>query len=341
MEPLLTISIATINRVDLLKIVLESIKLQTDFDSNLVEVDVVVDGYSDLETKCYLEKFQMKNFRFFVNESGGLSKARNFGARVARGKFIRFQDDDDSMAPGSISQLLSMHLKFPQSAILGRTVVRKNASDFMKWATEESGFLFKYSNLREFESLDFSYFWGGRISLPKDYLLQLGFDENLTFGAEDIDWAYRFSNLNKLEIVFCPEILGIMERDIDLYSSCFRALSQGWANGYLDSKHQGLKIKEWIISNSGGFIHFTNSEIIDEISFMLDNWLLFEKDEVISKFIIQSNSDIKSFRYGSWWRLINLCKALGYTSSASGITLHLAKSQLTDVISAKVDYVRL
>lgn len=70
---------------------LNSVKNQTY--SN-IEIVVVDDG-SNKETADYLELVSKDNIKVFHKERGGVSSARNYGVKYAKGKYICFVDADD------------------------------------------------------------------------------------------------------------------------------------------------------------------------------------------------------------------------------------------------------
>jgi len=75
--------------------VLESICLQHRSDFEVIIVD---DGSSD-NTRDVVEEFisENDNVHYFYQSNGGVSSARNFGAKVSRGEFLIFVDSDDKV----------------------------------------------------------------------------------------------------------------------------------------------------------------------------------------------------------------------------------------------------
>ncbi len=72
---------------------LESLVHQTLTD---LEIIVVNDGSPDNSEKI-IKKYEKKykNIKYLVKENGGLSDARNFGLKYAKGEYIAFLDSDD------------------------------------------------------------------------------------------------------------------------------------------------------------------------------------------------------------------------------------------------------
>ena len=71
-----------------------------------IEIIVVDDGSPD---KCFeiIEKYtkKYKNIKALKKENGGLSSARNFGLKYAKGEYIAFVDSDDSIEPMMLEEM--------------------------------------------------------------------------------------------------------------------------------------------------------------------------------------------------------------------------------------------
>ncbi|MFD2528366.1 glycosyltransferase [Polaribacter marinaquae] len=87
---LVSVIIPTYNRKQYLEKTILSVLNQTYKN---IEVLVIDDGSSDNYAKSVCEKFE-KCFYYYKN-NGGVSSARNYGVRKAKGSFIAFLDDDD------------------------------------------------------------------------------------------------------------------------------------------------------------------------------------------------------------------------------------------------------
>lgn len=111
-QPLVSIVVACHNRAHLLPETMESIFAQS---YRPVEIVVVDDGSSDGTSKL-METYGNK-IRYIRQKNQGAAVARTTGGRLAKGEFIAFQDDDDSMVPDRIPLLIDGFRKFP-SAVL-------------------------------------------------------------------------------------------------------------------------------------------------------------------------------------------------------------------------------
>jgi GT2 family glycosyltransferase len=93
-SPVVTVIIPTFNRCPLVGAAIESVLSQSYDDFELIVVD---DGSTD-GTAAELAKFGLR-LRLFCQANHGVSSARNFAAREARGHYLAFLDSDDLWHP--------------------------------------------------------------------------------------------------------------------------------------------------------------------------------------------------------------------------------------------------
>lgn len=77
-----------------------------------IEILIIDDGSTD-ETRSICKKYQEKDgrVRFLSQSNGGVSKARNFGIREAKGQYIAFVDADDYIKSNMIETMVSSFLQ--------------------------------------------------------------------------------------------------------------------------------------------------------------------------------------------------------------------------------------
>lgn len=104
LKSLISIVIPVYNVEKYLEKCLQSVQNQT---YNHFEVILVNDGSTD-SSLSICEKFvnQDKRFSVLSKENGGLSSARNFGIKKAKGSFITFVDSDDYIVKDYLSHLV-------------------------------------------------------------------------------------------------------------------------------------------------------------------------------------------------------------------------------------------
>jgi glycosyltransferase involved in cell wall biosynthesis len=97
-EPLVSVIIPTYNRAQTLGETLQSVVSQT---YPFIEIIVVDDGSTDAATARVVGQFAGR-VRYLRQDNQGVELARKHGARLARGAYLNFLDDDDLMLPEKI-----------------------------------------------------------------------------------------------------------------------------------------------------------------------------------------------------------------------------------------------
>ncbi len=74
-----------------------------------LEIIIVEDGSTD-DSGARADAYaaQYPHIMLIHQENGGLSRARNAGLRIARGKYVTFPDSDDTMQPEMCKTLVEM-----------------------------------------------------------------------------------------------------------------------------------------------------------------------------------------------------------------------------------------
>lgn len=105
--PLLSVLVCTYNRDDLLEKTLRSIFNQ-DFSMGSFEV-WVIDNASTDNTSQIVKRLQTKYKKLYYHYEGrqGVAIARNTGARLARGQYIAYYDDDLILADNCLSEIVA------------------------------------------------------------------------------------------------------------------------------------------------------------------------------------------------------------------------------------------
>jgi glucosyl-dolichyl phosphate glucuronosyltransferase len=120
----ISVIIATYNRSDMLAIALESLVQLTvspDFEWEVL----IVDNNSKDSTKAVANSFvtkQPRRFRYIFEPQQGKSFALNTGVREARGELIAFTDDDVTVHPDWLMQLVDTMSRFDCAGVGGRIV---------------------------------------------------------------------------------------------------------------------------------------------------------------------------------------------------------------------------
>jgi glycosyltransferase involved in cell wall biosynthesis len=139
---LVSVIIPTFNRLDYLKLCLDSLFSQS-LDKRSYEIIVVDDGSTD-NTGSYVKSLQKKfkrgalNLKYYkLNNSSpvGPSGARNLGAYHASGEFLAFLDDDCMAHKSWLNEIVKAFDKYPTAAYIGGYSVLVYKNSFLRHVT--------------------------------------------------------------------------------------------------------------------------------------------------------------------------------------------------------------
>lgn len=85
--------------------------------ADVSEVIVVDDGSTD-DTVAIVQAIRDPRLGLIVNDTSGVSAARNLGARSARGNWLMFLDADDRLRPDAVSTLLTVAKTAPHAVLI-------------------------------------------------------------------------------------------------------------------------------------------------------------------------------------------------------------------------------
>lgn len=194
MNSLITIIIPCYNSSGYLSETLNSVLSQTYANFECILVD---DGSIDdtaLIAKSFVEKD--KRIRYYYQENGGVSTARNAGIKYSKGDFIQFLDADDLMPPEKLKIHVDYLLANKSVDIVYTEYVLFNKSESLNddyIANNKNKFTIKINS--EDENI-LKYFVHDNIMCPHAGLSRrkvaetIGFDPNLRH-CEDYDFWFR------------------------------------------------------------------------------------------------------------------------------------------------------
>jgi hypothetical protein len=240
--------IATYNRGSLLRATLESLVNQR-LDRASFEVVVVDDGSVD-DTRDVVNSFSDRlRICYSRQANAGLASARNHGLFLTRSPLLLFLDDDDVAGPDLLARHLETHEHHAGDnvAVLGFTALAPDLArdPLMHFVTEVGCFLFSYPAIQHGQILDFSYFWGGRTSCKRQFLIDHGiFNPVFRFGCEDIELAFRLS-WHDLKVVYDARAVTTMTRRIPFDAFCNRLVRQGRSNYVFSTLHSADQVQAW------------------------------------------------------------------------------------------------
>lgn len=130
---MISIVLATYNRVKLLPCAIDSVLKQTFGQWELVIVD---DGSTD-NTQDLLKKYSSDpRIRSFHQSNAGLANARNAGMAKTTGEFITFLDSDDEYSPEHLQLRLDHFDLHPQTGLLHGGVRIVGGPDYVRDVTD-------------------------------------------------------------------------------------------------------------------------------------------------------------------------------------------------------------
>jgi glycosyltransferase involved in cell wall biosynthesis/SAM-dependent methyltransferase len=244
----LSVVVCTYNREELLKMTLDSLAGQT-LGRDKFEIVVIDDGSSDGTRQCVASFADRLPIRYFFQRNAGLASAKNHGIFAARGDILFFMDDDDIAAPTLLEEHLRSHESYPEDrfAVLNYTTWAADLSvtPLMHFITEVGCFLFYYPYINHGDVLDYTYFWGGRSSCKRSFLIDHGvFNPVFRFGCEDIELGYRLS-AHGLKVVYNSKAVSYMIRPIGFDDFCNRLRKQGRSQYVFSSLHDDAAVRQW------------------------------------------------------------------------------------------------
>ena len=248
LNPTCSVLITTWNRASTLRLVLESLCAQS-LPRSRFEAIVVDDGSTDA-TAQVVDSFRDRlPIRYEYQRNAGIASARNHALFLASHDIVLFQDDDDIASPTLLAEHLQSHQAHPQDeiAVLGRTNLTPGLcrDPLMRYVTLLGQWLYSYPSIQHGSVLDFSYFWGGRTSCKRRFLLERGvFNPVFRFGCEDIELGFRLSR-HGLRVIYNARAMSTTVRAISFDAFCHRLARQGASNAVFSQLHDDPLVQRW------------------------------------------------------------------------------------------------
>jgi glycosyltransferase involved in cell wall biosynthesis len=194
----ISVIIVTRNREELVVRAINSALIQS---CPALEIIVVVNGSDDATAKIIRERFADRIKISVLPKNIGLSAARNYALKIARGELVAFLDDDDSWRPKKLEKQGELMDKLDDSYSLVYTwsLVHKHGEVKTLLDPKLEGQIFKHTILNQ--PLTNSSTWLVR----KERLLAVGGFDNDIWRGVDGDMIRRLSLVSKVSYV--PEIL--------------------------------------------------------------------------------------------------------------------------------------
>lgn len=248
-----------------------------------IEVIVVNDGTKDNSQKI-IDKYVKEDKRFtsYIKENGGLSDARNYGMKYAKGKYLAFIDSDDYIEHDMFEKMYN--------------AAEKNDADVVEcdfvWEYPKKNVIDK-TKIEENDLIDIRV-----IACNKIYRKKLIDKINVKFSKgiryEDVDWCYKI-------IPFMNKIVSVKE---PLYHYVQRNDSI--------SNNQNEKVKDIYIALQNIIDYYKENKIYDKYKVELEYLhirillgssflrILDIKDKILRNSILKENWTILNERFPNW-----------------------------------------
>ena len=232
----LSIVIPTINRKKELEKLLDSIN---HFVLNIVFEVIIIDQNSVGFLDDIIDKFKNElNISHHLVDFKGLSKAKNYGAKVAKGEYISFPDDDCDIFPDTYSKALAILKSLEVDIVFGRCIDSNGNDSVLNF--KKTSYLLNKKNML-----------GGFVEATG--LIHKGvfennfyFDEKMGAGCfhgaeEGYDWLYRILTKTKLKVYYCKDVIYYHPQvvlDKSSSQAIKRVFTYSCGKAYLYKKHK-------------------------------------------------------------------------------------------------------
>lgn len=190
---LISVIVATRNRPDKISNCLHSILANSFSDFEIIVVDQSDDG----KTREFVQGISNPLIRYFGMKKKGLSKAKNFGIKKAKGKIITFIDDD---AIVNKNWLKNVYQGFQENknilVVCGQILPWKPRNHLRLYCSGVTGFRKKRIFATPCKHKG-SFFYGSALSIKKNAFKKIGFFKewlgvgSLGVATEDEEFIYR------------------------------------------------------------------------------------------------------------------------------------------------------
>jgi GT2 family glycosyltransferase/glycosyltransferase involved in cell wall biosynthesis len=250
-RPEISVVVATYRRPQLLDRCLAGFAAQEARPGSF-EVVVVDDGSGGRAGEATAEVIERHRHRLPITvvriDHAGRSAAKNIGILAAQADLVLLFDDDDVATPTLVEAHLAKHRDHPEPelAVLGRTTWAPElpVSPVMHHVTEVGMLLFSYPRISADELLDFRYFWEGRISCKRAFLLANGLHDQRLAYTIDIELSHRLDAAG-LKVMYVPEALSHMARPVTFGDFAQRCVAKGRAARQFSQLHPTPEVRAY------------------------------------------------------------------------------------------------
>jgi GT2 family glycosyltransferase len=182
----ISLILVTMNRKEILKRCLESLRLQNFTNYEII----IVDNASNDGTGNMVQRSFPEVRYFYISKNLGVPGGRNYGVRMSQGEFCVFLDDDALFADeNAFNRVVSYFSSDSKLGCIGFRIVQPsdNCEEYKSIPRSDKKVI----------SADYecSYFCGAGFACRCDLFLDMGmFWDDLFFIGEELDFSYRLVN---------------------------------------------------------------------------------------------------------------------------------------------------
>lgn len=207
---MISVIIPLYNKEDIIERSMRSILTQNYHD---FEVIIVNDGSTDRSAEI-VQSIKDPRIRYFEQENGGPSKARNFGVKHAKGEYIVTIDADDELAENALQFFYNYSRIHPEADMfIGEVCMQHSGKRYLKQEYRE-GFLKDNFKARFHKQIVPC---SGTVMYKKEILISTPLDERLR-RYEDLERLLRLFRFSRIFLI--PRIVSIVNCD---YAAASRA----------------------------------------------------------------------------------------------------------------------
>lgn len=231
---MVSVIVRTINRTELLENAIKSIASQ-----NYRPIELIIINDSDTDTPRLLLDFAQEHLDdviYYHNTSThGRSYAANFGLQNARGNYVMFLDEDDTVSPEHIEKLVNGLEQNPDFSVAYTGISLRNSAGEVVKTLDEA---WEPARLRVINYLPIH-----AVLFKRNIVEACGFDIHLELLE---DWDFWLQLAAKNSFYHIPGVSGVYnlgsglsglseERDIDKLRKSHRAVLQKWLPSFNDN----------------------------------------------------------------------------------------------------------
>lgn len=205
-----SIVIPLYNKANSISETLQSVLNQTYTD---FEIIIVNDGSTDNSLEM-VRQFKDERIRIFSKSNGGVSSARNFGIKQAKGKYIALLDADDLWKPDFLFEMHKLITKYPNCGIYASGHIHRDKKDTI-YASDKEGIIENY--FQRYWEKKYPFCHSSCVVIPTAVFLETGyFQEDMAAGEDTYMWIKIAA---KYKVCVTPKILEIHQMEFSSYKT--------------------------------------------------------------------------------------------------------------------------